>query len=197
MFIVSEELCRQFVPILGYEGFYEISPEGIIKSLPRVVCLKNGKRVKYKGGVVSQRKNSNGYMYATLCKGGVRKHYGVHRLLAKMFIPNPDNKQEVNHINGVRHDNRLCNLEWVSHTENIQHAYSVLKTKPSMLGKYGKDHNRSKIILQIKDGKIIAEFYGFYEAKRKTGVNVSNICSCCKGNRREAGGFHWEYKKNN
>ena len=139
-----------------------------------------------------------GYLRVTLCKDG--KHYTrrVHRLVAEHFIPNPDNKPQVNHKNGIRTDNRVENLEFCTGSENVLHAYRVLHRKPSMsmLGKFGKLHHLSKVIQQMQDGKVIAEFYGSGEASRATGIGARNIRSVCEGKREFAGGYKWRYKNN-
>ena len=138
----------------------------------------------------------NGYLCVSLCNKS--KHYLrlIHRLVAEAFIPNPNNLPEVNHINGNKLDNAVNNLEWVTRNENIQHSYIILNRKPSlgMLGKLGKDDPKSKIVQQIKNGKVVAEFYGTREAERKTGYYHGNISKCCNGKCKTLGGFEWKYK---
>lgn len=94
--------------IKGYEDIYSISIKGIIKN------IKTGKEL--------QKRIKNGYYSVVLYKKSKRKDFLVHRLIAESFIPNPDNKSEVNHINGKKLDNRLSNLEWVTHAENQEKA---------------------------------------------------------------------------
>jgi len=142
--------------------------------------------------------NRGGYLRVTLCKDG--KHYTkrIHRLVAEHFIPNPENKPQINHKNGVKTDNRVENLEFCTCSENVLHAFRVLHRKPSraFLGRFGKSHPLSKVIQQIQDGKVIAEFYGSGEASRETGIVARNIRSVCEGKRDLAGGFKWQYKNN-
>lgn len=138
----------------------------------------------------------NGYMYVNLYKGTKQYKRYVHRLIAETFISNPENKPEVNHKNGNKTDNCIKNLEWVSKSENGLHKYRVLgcKTSKPIQGKLGKDCPNSKPILQIKDGKIIGNFYGAAEACRYTGIDKSHISACCRGRAKTAGGYQWKFK---
>lgn len=165
-------------PIKGYPN-YTVSADGCVFS-------RNKKLKPIKG--------TKGYLTVCLCKDGVVRRFSVHRLVATAFIPNPENKQEVNHKNGVRTDNGVDNLEWVTHKENIVHSFVVLKRNVvgSRKGKFGKDCPGTNIIQQIKDGLVIGEFFGSAEAQRITGVNQGHIIDCCNGKRKTAGGFLWE-----
>lgn len=119
----------------------------------------------------------------------------VHRVVAEAYIPNPNNKPEVNHINGNKLDNRVCNLEWVTKSENAIHAFSEgLRTaNRSMLGKFNEHHNRSKAIHQLTlDGLFIKEFPSSQEAERQ-GFSQGNISSVLAGRRHSHGGFKWVF----
>ena len=97
----------------GYEGLYQVSSTGNVKSLPKMCGFR-----KDKGKILSSFINMNGYELVTLCKNNNQKHFQVHRLVAMAFIPNINNKPQVDHINRVRTDNRVENLRWVSVSEN-------------------------------------------------------------------------------
>ena len=139
----------------------------------------------------------SGYLHVILRKNNKSYDFYVHRLVANAFIPNPENKPEVNHKNGIRDDNRVENLEWVTRSENQTHSHAVLGHKSSTYGKCGVLSKCSKWVQQIKDGVIIAEICGVLEAGRQTKINYKSISSCCRGVRKSAGGYQWKYKFEN
>lgn len=110
-------------PIKGYENLYEISSSGLVRGLIRVIkTISHGNR-KFNSKILKSRLNNYGYEEVRLSKNGISKTHFIHRLIAENFISNPDNKKEVNHKNGIKDDNRIENLEWVTHSENMIHAY--------------------------------------------------------------------------
>lgn len=137
-----------------------------------------------------------GYKLISLAKDGKKIHKRVNRLVAEAFIPNPHNKCDVNHINGIKIDNRVENLEWTTRSENNLHACRVLKRPAPWTNKFGKDNPKSKPILQLKDGKIIAEFDSLKEAEKITGIHHSCISVCCNHKKyaHSAGGYQWKFK---
>ena len=114
----------EFREIEGFEG-YEISDTGVIRSVDRYIFLSNGTRRFLSGKELRPKINNDGYLTVCLYNSDGKKYFYVHRLVACAFIPNPFNLSEVNHLNGNKQDNSACNLQWVSHAENILHAYNT------------------------------------------------------------------------
>lgn len=119
--------------IVGYEGYYQVSDKGRVRSLDRVVILTNGVVREYKSGVLDPKPNRKGYICVNLCRGKKdRKGFKVHQLVAKAFIDNPEGKPQVDHINCVKSDNSKINLRWCTNLENQQYAtLNGLKPKPT------------------------------------------------------------------
>lgn len=112
-----------YLPVRGYEGLYEVSVDGQIRSVDRTVMGKDGKSYPFKGRLLSPNLNTkNGYLQVSLWKNGEDVTHYLHRLVAQTHIPNPQNLPEVNHKNGIRADPRKDNLEWVTSSENSLHA---------------------------------------------------------------------------
>ena len=117
---------EQWNAVRGYEGYYVVSDLGRVKGVDRVIEHPRLKHVKRKGNLITLYINNvNGYVYAQLCKDGKPIAYRVHRLVLDAFKPTVNNELQCNHINGVKHDNRLTNLEWVSQSENMKHAFKL------------------------------------------------------------------------
>ncbi|TYS91926.1 NUMOD4 domain-containing protein [Rossellomorea aquimaris] len=137
-------------PVGGYEGFYEVSSSGDIRGVERVTT--HGRRIKSK-----LRKlyiGNHGYKFTMLNKDGKQKSLTVHRLVANAFIPNPENKGDVNHIDGNKMNNSVDNLEWLTRSENIRHAHKLgLNT---FVGAKGEKHHNSKLTeSRVKEIKIL------------------------------------------
>ena len=175
--------------IKGYEGLYQVSNLGRVKSLKREIKNQYNKYI-IKEKIITSFDNGKGYLRLYLYKNGISKNYYIHRLVAEAFIPNPNNYMEINHKSGIKTENFVNNLEWCNRKQNMEHAY---KNKLK-INKKGIENNKSVKIKQIdKNNNQINIFYGIREAERKTNINHTNIILCCKGKRKYAGGFKWEY----
>ena len=179
--------------IAGYEGLYQVSNLGRVRSLDRVVeCIDSIRR--YKGRMMKQHRKQNGYMECTVQKPGHRKQYLVHRLVAQAFIPNPDNLPEVNHLDENKANNRADNLEWVTQAEN--NAYGIGYINRSKNASEGSIKSTARPVQKYSlDGKLLAEYYSAMEAGRKNGCKQSGISECCNGKQKTAYGYIWRYKE--
>lgn len=166
--------------IAGYEGIYQVSNLGRIKS------LGNDKSRKEK--ILKPVNNSDGYPQVTLYKNRKREQVSVHRLVADTFIQNPDNLPQVNHKDENTKNNRVDNLEWCTPKYNSNYGTHNERIAKSLINRKG----RSKPILCVETGVI---FQSAMEAERHTGANSHHITKCCRGKYgyKTSGGYHWKY----
>ena len=157
----------------GYEGTYQISNKGRVKSL-----CKGSERI------LKPKIDRYGYMFVCLCHDNVMKYFKLHRLVAQAFIPNLDNKPQVNHKDENKLNNCVENLEWIRHIDNCNYG-----TRNERLSR--------KILQYSKSGEFIREWQSATEVDRLLKINQSNITQCCRGNPNHttAGGFIWKYKE--
>jgi len=190
----SKEIWKD---IIDYEGLYQISNLGRVKSLSRKII--NSRRKGYiKERILKFALNSDGYKYICLHKNNKGYTHRIHKLVAIMFINNINNKSEVNHIDGNKQNNNVNNLEWCTRKENILHGYknNLYKYK-GHLKKYS-EMRRIKVVQLSKNNKIINIFNNMLLASKILKINQGNISNCIHGKQKIAGGYKWEiYKKIN
>ena len=171
--------------IEGYEGLYKVSNLGRVKSL--------GNKSNHKSEIILRQSNVLGYSMVSLLRDSKSKMFKVHRLVAQAFIPNPNNRPQVNHKNGIKTDNCIDNLEWCDAKQNMQHAVKYGLAKQLK----GKDNPRSKKIYQIDvlTNKVVNVFCGLREMERETGFSRSNVVNSTK--RKEGTAYGWKWSINN
>lgn len=179
--------------IEGYEGIYQVSNLGRVKGLERYDS--NGHLLKEK--ILKTSINRDGYEKVSIQKNAKKKTYKIHRLVAIAFIPNVENKKEVNHIDGNKLNNRVNNLEWCTKEENERHARNnnlipvtdKIRKQASINGK-----KRRKSVEQYNTkGSLLKRYISVSEASRETGVSISGISNCCTKKSKIAGGYIWKY----
>lgn len=211
-------MSENWKPVKDYEGIYEVSDTGLVRSLDRVDRLNRFK----KGTLKAPCDNGRGYLCVNLKAHGKQAQKTIHRLVATAFIPNPDNLPVINHIDGNRGNNDISNLEWCTQLENMRHAFKtgLIKHKPLTdeqklkvstttkeamsrpeikekirqlaKGKVGVKSARHKEVINLDTGET---FISVREASKFYRIHESNLASCCRGERSIAGGYHWKYIK--
>lgn len=161
--------------IKGYEGLYQVSNLGRVKSLTRTYkCSRIKEHI-----VEPHIEKVSGYYKFVLWKQGKFKNHFLHRIVAISFLDNPNNYPIINHIDGDKLNNSIDNLEWCTRKENVQHAY-----------KNGLMTTKKVCKCDINDN-VIEIYESIKEATRKN--KTTHIVDCCKGKRNTAGGFKWKY----
>ena len=187
-------------PVVGYEGLYECSNLGNVRSLNyrRTNTIKT----------LSPSINKDGYIRVHLWKNCKGKVLAVHRLVAEAFLPNPDNKPEIDHINTIKTDNTVflnedgsinyekTNLRWVTKKENMNNPLTIKDLSKIRIGNENAKSIYRAVLQYTKDGKLIKEWASMNSAARELKISRSGICDCCNGRNRckSYGGYVWRYK---
>lgn len=161
----------------GYEGRYQVSNRGRVKRLTFTylakVFNKAYTQVARREHVLTGRKDKDGYFIVSLPCGKSYRNHRVHRLVATAFIPNPCNLPQVNHKNGIKHDNRVENLEWITNKGNLYHAHHVLYKEEH------KYYNERPVAQYDTLGNVVKEYKSASMAARELGVSKSMVSLCC------------------
>lgn len=188
---------------MGYPN-YDVSNLGRVKSLERQTWNHQG-YVTRNARILRQAKNKSGYLQAVIYQDKNPNIYRVHRLVAMAFIPNPDNLPQIDHINTIRTDNRVENLQWTTPKGNSNNPLTLKHSSQAQKGKkagekhfmykhYGKLHHNSIPIVQLTmNGEFIREWECMHEPERELGITASKICAVIKGHRKSCGGYKWVY----
>lgn len=187
--------------VVGYEGLYQVSNFGNVKSCQKKFTNWKGDICNRKEAPIKQFINRCGYYRATLYKNGKPRPFTVHRLVATAFIPNPDKLKDINHIDFNKQNNNVKNLEWCSRSYNVKHA---IKHNPNILAgiRESSKLSRKPIIQYTLDGEFVKEFTSVVQASKELGLSTSHICCVAnkkpeKGQtyiRKSTGGYIWIYK---
>lgn len=165
---------EQWKDIPQYEGIYQVSDKGRVRSLDRVCKYKDGRVRIHVGRIIKQVIDACGYQTVMLSVNRKYKHFKTHRLVAIAFIPNPKNLPEVNHIDGVKTNNQRVNLEWVTSSQNKRHAAKIGLTHPARNLSFcsGEKHHNAKTMIVYKNG---------VEVKRYTPICTAQQDGFCLG----------------
>lgn len=163
--------------IVGYEGLYQVSNLGRVKSLDRYVGHNKGGKRLYKGSIIKQGLCKQGYYIVQLCKNNKAKTKRVNRLVAQAFLDNPNNLPQVNHIDKNKYNNKVENLEWITSKDNTRYSRCL------KVDQYDLENN------------YIRTWESASDVHSELNYNISNIHQCCRNKRRTAHNYIWKFHK--
>lgn len=177
---------EKWLDVVGYEGLYQVSDHG---------------RVRRNGHIKAVSVDHGGYVTVSLSRKSKQQTLKVHRLVALAFIPNPEHKKTVNHIDGNKQNNSINNLEWATHGENHKHAYrtglkkvsELQRQRASETGKRTCELNRPRKVVVCRNASKSYEFVSAHEGARFVKGSATAIVKCCKGKQRTHKGYEWWY----
>lgn len=183
--------------IVGYEGYYQVSNKGRVRSLDRIIEQKGWYRLirrTYKGSILKQSKefkeDGSFYFSVELNKNGVAKRFRVHRLVAMAFIPNPNNLPIINHKDENKANNCVDNLEWCDIPYNVNYGTAIERRSKTSIN----CPKRSRKIYQYTlDGELVRIWPSRMECQRN-GFNLGSVYRCCKGLLKQYKGYRWSYE---
>lgn len=176
-----EKMNEIWRPIVNFEGLYDVSNIGRVRSL--------NYRGHNKKEILKSYISNNGYVYIRLTKNGKNKLYRVHRLVAMAFIPNPNNLPIINHKNEIKTDNRAENLEWCTHSYNWKYSGIDKKAHNAAC-----QVNKKPVLQYSKTGELLNEYESLSEASQQIAIPYQCISACCRGELKSSGGYIWRFK---
>lgn len=178
-------MAEVWKPVVGYEGLYEVSSLGRVRSIPHDVPCVCGRRTVPGRVLCPSKSKTTQYMSVCLSDGNRKKTYLVHRLVALAFLPNPNKYPAINHKDENKENNCVSNLEWCTPIYN--NNYGTIKQRISAKNKISK----CKPVAQMLNGAVITIFPSTISAKHI--ADPGHIGACCNGNRKSAGGYQWAF----
>ena len=191
---LNKHIMEIWRDIEGYEGLYQVSNEGRVKSLERDFVTGNPSVVKHLEETIKKCIDIKGYYQTNLSKNGKIKHYLVHRLVAKAFIPNPNNYPCINHKDENTRNNKVENLEWCSYEYNVNYGTRNERDSQKKKGIIPKGTPPIKVYQYTINGELVKIWDSVAECGRN-GFNKGAVAACCRGEHgyKTHKGYRWSY----
>ena len=183
-------MMENWKDILGYEGLYQVSDYGRVRTVARDIIRSNGERLHIKERIRKIYIRPDGYAEVHLRKEGKGNSIKVHRLVAEAFIPNPNNLPMVNHKDETPSNNKVDNLEWCDREYNVNYGTCIQR-----MAEKRTNGKKSKAVIQYTvEGIFVKRWPSCAEIERVLGYGNSNISACCRGKHNQVYGFKWAYE---
>ena len=181
---------EEWMNIEGYEGLYQVSNEGRVKSLQREIVYKDGRKKVLEEKILHNFLSDLGYYHVMLSKDGMSKRYKVHRLVAKAFIPNPNNLPIINHKDENPKNNVADNLEWCTQGYNVRYGTMIERGRQTQ---FNREDLSKEVEQYTLDGDLVETFKSASEIERKNPqFKTSSVTRCCRNNKTYKG-YIWKY----
>ena len=184
--------------IRGYEGYYQVSNKGRIRSLNRTIVDSRGIKFNKKGKLLSTHKGENGYVYVSLKKNNKTRTFTVHRLVAIYFVPNLLNLPIVNHKDEDKENNKAENLEWCTYEYNNSYGTKIARGMENRDNSYIAARNKkvlSKKVFQYDFDDNLIKIWASTRECQRNGFSQSCVAACCRGEYKQHKGYKWSYER--